>query len=158
MPSRDFILYRKPEMPESRRVSVLRWSTLGFAFAIIVVGVVTSYYVTYHPNTQIIPLVLGILGFTFGSLLGIFLVGIFFTTRGNDFGNVLAMTTGFVAVVFFSNASLQSAVGISEPLVLAFPWRIACGAVTTILVAVCFPTPKNKLPMALPTIDREPSG
>ena len=75
--ARDFILYRTPDMLESRRIKILRWSTLGFAFAIIVVGVVTSYYVTYHPKTQIIPLVLGILGFTFGSLLGIFLVGIF---------------------------------------------------------------------------------
>ncbi len=117
----------------------------GLAFAIIVVGVVTSYYVTYHPKTQIIPLVLGILGFTFGSLLGIFLVGIFFPKRGNDLGNVIAMTSGFLGVVFFSNAAIQGAVGIDNPLVLAFPWRIAFGALITILVAVCFKTPKERV-------------
>jgi SSS family solute:Na+ symporter len=132
-------------MPESRRVRILRWSTLGFAFAIIVVGVVTYYYVTYHPRTQIIPLVLGILGFTFGSLLGIFLVGIFFPRRGNDLGNVIAMISGFVAVVFFSNAALQGKLGIDNPLVLAFPWRIACGALVTMLVAVCFKTPRDRV-------------
>lgn len=142
--SRDFILCKASfdDLPESSRVAVLRWSTLGFAVAIILVGVVTAYYVTYHPQTQIIPLVLGILGFTFGSLLGIFLVGIFFPTRGNDFGNVLAMSLGFVGVIFLSNASLQTAAGIGHPLVLAFPWRIAFGTLITILVAVFFRTAK----------------
>jgi SSS family transporter len=143
--ARDFILYRTPDMEESRRIKILRWSTFGFAIAIIFVGVVTSYYVTYHPKTQIIPLVLGILGFTFGSLLGIFLVGIFFKTRGNDLGNVIAMVSGFVAVVFCSNAAIQTSVGIAEPLVLAFPWRIACGALVTILVSLCFKTPGHRV-------------
>lgn len=144
--TRDFLLRDAPEdMPESRRVATLRWSTLGFAVAIVLVGVVTSYYVTYHPKTQIIPLVLGILGFTFGSLLGIFLVGIFSKRRGNDFGNLLAMTLGFVVVVFFSNAALQQFLGVETPFILAFPWRIACGALVTVLVAVCFATPRDRV-------------
>ncbi len=144
--ARDFLLRKAAaDLPESRRVAMLRWSTFGFALAIIAVGVVTSYYVTYHPETQIIPLVLGILGFTFGSLLGIFLVGVLSKRRGNDFGNVLAMILGFIAVVFSSNAALQTSVGISEPLVLAFPWRIACGALVTILVALCFSTPRHRV-------------
>jgi SSS family solute:Na+ symporter len=148
--SRDFILCRQAaDVLESQRVSVLRWSTLAFAVAIIIVGVVTAYYVTYHPQTQIIPLVLGILGFTFGSLLGIFLVGIFFPTRGNDLGNVIAMSLGFVSVIFLSNAALQNAAGIGNPLVLAFPWRITFGTLITMLVAVCFATPKAKSSTAI---------
>lgn len=144
--ARDFLFERgEGSLTESQRVTILRRCTLAFAVAIIFVGVVTSYYVTYHPKTQIIPLVLGILGFTFGSLLGIFLVGIFFKSRGNDFGNVLAMCLGFVAVVFMSNAGLQKLAGIDNPLVLAFPWRIAFGALVTVLVAVCFPTPRDRI-------------
>jgi cell division protein FtsW (lipid II flippase) len=74
------------------------------------VGVATAAYMAYDPKTEIIPLVLGILGFTFGSLLAVFLLAVFTKTRGNDFGNVLAMICGFVAVVFFSNARLQELV------------------------------------------------
>jgi len=143
--ARDFILHDRPDMPESRRIRTLRRCTLVFAVAIIFVGVVTSYYVTFHPKTQIIPLVLGILGFTFGSLLGVFLVGIFFKKRGNDVGNVIAMSFGCVVVVFFSNRALQLSLGVEVPFILAFPWRIAYGAIVTILVAICFKTPQERV-------------
>lgn len=147
--TRDFLLDQAPEdLPESRRVRLLRISTFAFAVAIILVGVVTAYYITYHPGTEIIPLVLGILGFTFGSLLGVFLVGIFTKTRGNDFGNILAMCIGFALVTFLSNGKLQSAVGISDPLVLAFPWRVVFGAVSTILIALLFSTPADRIQTA----------
>ena len=96
--ARDFILPRLEEpgaVPdERRRVRVLRWSTVLFAVLIILVGVATAWYMAHNPGARIIPLVLGILGFTFGSLLGLFLVGLFTRTRGNDFGNVLADLRG----------------------------------------------------------------
>ncbi len=112
---------------------------LPIVSSFILIGILLLAFYQHHPKTQIIPLVLGILGFTFGSLLGIFLVAIFFPRRGTDRGNVIAMSLGFVAVVFFSSKSLQFTAGIDDPLVLAFPWRIACGALVTILVAICFP-------------------
>jgi FtsH-binding integral membrane protein len=107
----------------------------------------------HNPTAGIIPLVLGILGFTFGSLLGIFLVAVLTKGRGSDFGNVLAMLCGFVAVVFFSNGDLQKLVGfttagpdgqILPALVLAFPWRITLGTFTTMAVALCFSTPATR--------------
>jgi len=103
----------------------------------------------HNPSAAIIPLVLGILGFTFGSLLGIFLVAVGTRTRGSDVGNVFAMIAGFVAVVFFSNGDLQTLVGftthdaaggMAPALVLAFPWRITLGTFVTIGVALCFRT------------------
>jgi len=38
---------------------------------------ITSYLVIVHPNVRIIPIALGIFGYTIGSLLGVFLCGIF---------------------------------------------------------------------------------
>ena len=152
--ARDFVLpWQEARGPvsEAGRVRVLRWSTVLFAGFIILVGLGTSYYMAHHPKAAIIPLVLGILGFTFGSLLGIFLVGVLTQSRGSDFGNVLAMVCGFAAVVFFSYGPLQMLLGFTttgpdgQPaplLVLAFPWRITLGTFVTVGTALCFRTSK----------------
>jgi solute:Na+ symporter, SSS family len=150
--ARDFVLpWKEARGPvtEAGRVRVLVWSTVLFAGLIILVGLGTAYYMAHNPTAAIIPLVLGILGFTFGSLLGIFLVAVGTRTRGSDVGNVFAMIAGFVAVVFFSNGDLQTLVGFTThaadgattpALVLAFPWRITLGTFVTIGVALCFRT------------------
>ncbi len=143
--ARDFILPKmKPDSSDAAKMSVLRWSTLMFAILIIGVGVTTAWYVTWHPETRIIPLVLGVLGYTFGSILGIFLVAMFTKTRGNDFGNVLAMVCGFIAVVCFSVKEVQMALGIAKPFIIAFPWRITLGTLTTVAVSLCFTTTENR--------------
>lgn len=140
--ARDFVLPRMgADAPDAAKMRVLRWSTAGFALAIIAVGVVTAWYVTWHPATRIIPLVLGILGYTFGSILGIFLVAMFTRNRGNDTGNLLAMAAGFIAVLSFSVNEIQQSLGIAKPFIIAFPWRITLGTLVTVLVAMCFTTP-----------------
>jgi SSS family transporter len=141
--SRDFILPRLPaDAPDSRRVAVLRGSTVLFAVLIIVVGVWTAWFMAHNPKVEILPLVLGILGFTFGSLLGVFLLAVFTRTRGSDAGNVTAMLGGIAAVLFLSNVlGVQNALGIDTPFVLSFPWRITLGTFVTIAIAVLFRTP-----------------
>ena len=139
--ARDFILPRMGEnADDAAKMRVLRWSTLFFATAIIAVGIVTAWYVTWHPETRIIPLVLGVLGYTFGSILGIFLVALFTKTRGNDTGNLLAMVAGFLAVLCFSVKEVQTVLGVVEPFIIAFPWRITLGTLVTVSVALCFRT------------------
>lgn len=143
--AQDFVLPRmSADLPERKKVSVLRWSTALFAFFIVIVGVVTAWFMAHNPKAEIIPLVLGILGFTFGSLLGIFLVAVLTKTRGNDFGNVLGMVCGFLAVLFLSFAPFQRAAGINEPFILAFPWRVTLGTFVTVAIALCFSTPPEK--------------
>jgi SSS family transporter len=150
--ARDFALPRLERggylVDEWQRVRVLRQSTVLFACLIVVVGVGTAYYMALHPDAAIIPLVLGILGFTFGSLLGIFLLGIFTKSRGNDAGNVIAMLAAVFTVLFFSNADIQRALGIGTPFVLAFPWRITLGTLVTVVVAICFRTPATRIESA----------
>jgi len=145
--SRDFILPRLPaDAPESRQLAVLRWSTVGFAGVIIGVGVWTAWFMAHNPKVEILPLVLGILGFTFGSLLAVFLLAVLTKTRGADGGNVIGMVCGILAVLFLSNVlGAQQALGIQEPFVLSFPWRITLGTLVTLAVAVLFPTPRAKV-------------
>lgn len=115
--SRDFILPRLPaDTPESARVNVLRRSTVLFAGLIIAVGIWTAWFMAHNPQFEILPLVLGILGFTFGSLLGVFLVAVLAPSRGSDTGNIIAMSCGMLAVVFLSDVlGVQKAVGFDRP-------------------------------------------
>lgn len=151
--SRDFVIpwMGGASVPETRRVWILRCCTVFFAAAIIIVGVITAWFVAHHPEVRIIPLVLGILGYTFGSLLGIFLVGIFTKTRGNDLGNIIAMILGFLAVAYMSGVDLMlldTFLPLEQPrpareLILAFPWRITFGCFVTVFFALLFTTSKQ---------------
>jgi solute:Na+ symporter, SSS family len=147
--SRDFALPRLERkgvlVDEWQRVRVLRQSTIYAAVFIVAVGVGTAYYIALNPKTPIIPLVLGILGFTFGSLLGVFLLGIFTKRRGNDFGNVIAMVAAVVIVLFLSSDFLQRMIGIGNPFVIAFPWRITLGTFVTFFVGLCFTTDPERV-------------
>jgi hypothetical protein len=68
--------------------------------------------------------------------------------RGNDTGNLIAMVAGFLAVAVLSGlpSDLLKLVGL-PPLprpdwlpLIAFPWRITFGTITTFLVAFFIPT------------------
>ncbi len=149
----DFVFRKHVAMPEARKMWVLRSTTGVFSLLIILVGVATAALVTSNPDIRIIPLVLGIMGYTFGSLLGIFLVGLFTKTRGNDYGNLLGMVAGFLVVLFFSVSEIQTFLGLTREvggkqeawLILAFPWRITLGTLVTVAVSLCFPTPPQTI-------------
>ena len=70
----------------------------GSSVLMIIVASTTAYLVIVHPNVRIIPIVLGIFGYTYGSLLGVFFAGMLTKTRGNDRGNIIAMIIGFLVV------------------------------------------------------------
>ena len=78
----------------------------------------------------------------------------FTNTRGNDFGNGIAMLAGFIVVGYLSGldkglmASLGMQGGIPRPdwmVEIEFPWRILFGTVVTFAIAMGFKTPENKL-------------
>jgi solute:Na+ symporter, SSS family len=149
--SRDFWLPRLERagilVDEWQRVRVLRQSTMVFAGFIILVGVATAWFMATNPQERIIPLVLGILGFTFGSLLALFLVALTTRTRGNDLGNTLGVIAGIIAVVLASGAHVRYLHGAdAKPaFLLAFPWRITLGTLVTYAIAVCFRTPDERV-------------
>ncbi len=147
--TRDFYLgiFRQNASQREQMVAA-RWSTAGFAVLLAGVGVGTAWVKLTHPEVRIIPIVLGSFGYTYGSLLGVFLVGMTTRTRGSCRGNMLAMIAGFVAVAILSNlpndlAKLFGTRLYEQPEwlpIVEFPWRIAFGTVVTFLVAICFRT------------------
>jgi Na+/proline symporter len=134
---------------QSEQMVAARWSTAFFAALLAAIGVGTAWVKLTHPEIRIIPIVLGSFGYTYGSLLGVFLVGMITKTRGNCRGNLLAMLAGFVVVGILSNLPNDAARLFGGQLytppawlpIIEFPWRIAFGTVVTFAVAVCFRTP-----------------
>src|SRR5213592_295579 len=90
--------YINPRSTAEQSLRAVRWATVWFSIVMIIVASTTSYLIIVHPNVRIIPIVLGIFGYTYGSLLGVFLCGMFTKRRGNDLGNIIAMIIGFIVV------------------------------------------------------------
>jgi SSS family solute:Na+ symporter len=149
-------------------VRAVRWSTVIFALLLAAVGTITAAVVVYSPHARIIPVVLGVFGYTYGSLLGVFLLGLTTKNRGTDFGNLIAMIAGFIGVAILSglpwdlfNAVRGQSYNISSLVIqlahagvlefkdgyvqapawlvqIEFPWRVMFGTIITYAVAACF--------------------
>lgn len=146
--SRDFHFrwFKTPD-DDAARVRVIKWSTLWFTLILIGVGLATAFIKAHNPGLSIIGIILGSFGYTYGSLLGIFMVALFTRSRGSEFGNPIAMLAGFVAVAFLSNLpnDLWKMIAgghlYTNPdwfPVIEFPWRIMAGTLVTVAVALCF--------------------
>lgn len=151
---RDFHFrwFRTPE-DETRRVRIIKIATVGFTLVLIFVGLATAFVKAHNPSLSIIGIILGSFGYTYGSLLGVFMVALFTKTRGSETGNIAAMAAGFIAVAILSNlpndfARMFLSGNLYEPPswmpVIAFPWRILAGTLVTVAIALCFRTPTDK--------------
>src|SRR2546425_3556473 len=138
--------YINPEATDEQSLRAVRWATVWFSVLMIIVASATSFFVIVLPNVRIIPIVLGIYGYTYGSVLGIFLAGMLTKSRGNDRGNFIAMITGFIVVTILSGLpnSIARMFGIklyNQPSwlpVMEFPWWICFGSIVTFCVAILF--------------------
>jgi len=142
---------------EKQSLRAVRIATVGFSILMIVVASSTSYLVVIHPNVRIIPIVLGIYGYTYGPVLGVFLCGMFTRRQGNNIGNIIAMVTGFLAVVLVSdlpNGIARIIGGQNHSFyklpdwfpVAEFPWWIFFGTIVTFFVAILFRTEREHSP------------
>lgn len=103
--TRDWYLgWWNPSAGEKEQLAIARWSTVGFAIVLAAVGIGTAALKLANPDLRIIPIVLGSFGYTYGSLLGVFLLGMLTKTRGSCRGNLIAMASGFLAVGILSGA------------------------------------------------------
>src|SRR5881296_1175217 len=140
--------YINPRSTSEQSLRAVRWATVWFSVLMIVVASITSYLVIVYPNVRIIPIVLGIYGYTYGSVLGIFLAGMLTKSRGNNFGNIIAMIIGFIVVAILSGLpnSIANIFGTKlyeQPNwlpVMEFPWWICFGTIITFCLAILFRT------------------
>lgn len=152
-----YVPYIRPGATPQQIVSAARKSTVVFSVLLVLIGSATAYAAIVL-KSGIIPIVLGIFGYTYGSLLGVFLVGMLTRGRGSNVGNALAMIVGFFVVAILSGLhhDLAVLIGFAHPLpkgqhpapewlpVVEFPWRIFFGTLATAGVALCFRTPEEQ--------------
>ena len=147
---------------ERQSLRAVRGATVVFAVLLVTVSAVTSYLVIKNPGLRIIPIILGIFGYTYGSLLGVFFAGMLTKNRGSDAGNLVAMLAGFLTVAVVSGLSNQVAQMFGGRVypqpgwlpVMEWPWWVMSSSLMTFLVAICFRTPAGRVPPAeAPTLD-----
>jgi Na+/proline symporter len=153
--SRDFHFrwFKTPD-DDHTRVRIIKRSTVGFALILIFVGLATAFVKAHNPSLSIIGIILGSFGYTYGSLLGIFMVALFTKNRGSEMGNLIAMAVGIIFVAYLSNLpnDFWKMIG-GGPLyknpewlpIIEFPWRIMAGTIATVAVALCFKSKRENL-------------
>jgi SSS family transporter len=140
----DFYLpYVNPGADDRASVRAARIATLVFGLLMVAVGTLAAYSVLKDPHLTIIPIAIGILGYTYGSLLGVFLLGMLSTRRGNDRTNVAAMLGGILAVFFLGKVHLPGIIDFGRWMPswwpeIAWPWYVLIGCITTLLLAFPF--------------------
>jgi solute:Na+ symporter, SSS family len=164
--TKDFFLPYFPHRNSQRTpIWAARLATVVFAGLIIVVAMATAIAVFIDPKLTIIAIVFQIAGYTYGALLGVFLVGMLTKTRGSDRSNIFAMLLAIVAVLviarvklpWFDIVSLFSQGRLrwidwnlggwlppSWPSI-AGPWWVFIGCVVCFLVSISFKTPKSQI-------------
>jgi Na+/proline symporter len=115
-----------------------------------------AYLVLKDPKLTIIPIALGIFGYTYGALLGVFLVGMLTRTRGADKTNILGMLLGVVAVLVLCKIELPlfgATIKFGGFMPdwwpkIAFSWYVFIGCVVTFAFCVLFRTPGSQIAAA----------
>jgi Na+/proline symporter len=163
--------YLRPAATDSQSVSAARWATSIFGALMVVVATAAAYTVM-HTNVTIIPLALGILGYSYGSLLGVFLLGVLTRTRGSDRMNLLAMALGILAVLVLCKIEIplwetvQGNEVVKEKLrfgvllpawwpAIAWPYYVFIGSATTFSLGILFRT-QSKIAVTLAADPRRP--
>jgi SSS family solute:Na+ symporter len=140
-------------------VNAARLFTGLFSLLMILVAVAAAYANVKNPKLTIIPIALGIPGFLLGPMLGVFLLGMLTKTRGSDWGNMIAVTAGLIAVVVLSGTHVDIAnkfAPAGHRYVLPswmprveFTWYQLIGGSATLLAGLLFRTPKHVIENAV---------
>ena len=160
--TKDFFLpYLAGRNSGRTAIYAARAATIGFGAAMVVVATLAAYAVLRDSKLTIIPLALQSFGYAYGSLLAVFLLGMWTKRRGRDGTNVVAMICGIASVLVFCRVKLP-AINLGDLLfqgrlepqdwafgmwvpdwwpVIAFPWWVFVGSIVCFAISFLFPTP-----------------
>ena len=172
--TKDFYFpYIRPGATDRQAIRAARIATAIFGILMIVVATVAANAVLQDAKLTIIPIAIGILGYTYGALLAVFLVGMLTRTRGADGVNVVAMIVGIMSVLILCKVSIPAfdlSSLFSGRLVpgvwdfgwfmpvwwpkISWPWFVFVGCTVTTTISVAFRTPTSQIAAAEAHIGR----
>jgi len=113
----DFYLQRNPQTDEARKLRLSRVSTMIWAMVLFGLAILSL-----HKVSRVIEVGLSIASVAYGSLLGVFLLGVL-TRRANERGAIVGMVVGFAGSLFiWLNTSVP------------WTWYVALGSAVTFFV------------------------
>lgn len=152
---RDFYQpYINPASSDAGAVRAARIATAVFGFLMIAVATAVAY-AALETNITIIPLAIGILGYGYGSILGVFLLGVLTERRGHDIANIVGMFLGIAAVLILAKIQIPY---YTDPIskevhkisfggfmpdwwpAISWPYFVLIGCVVTFGFSVLFPS------------------
>ncbi|MEP7015593.1 MAG: sodium:solute symporter [Verrucomicrobiota bacterium] len=166
--TKDFYLpYIRPGATDRQSIRAARISTAVFGVLMIIVATMAANAVLHDAKLTIIPIAIGILGYTYGALVGIFLLGMLTRSRGADGPNVIGMTVGIMSVLVLCKVSMPAfdiLALIRGKLVsaewnfgwfmpewwpkISWPWFVFVGCVITLAITFPFRTPASQIAAA----------
>jgi SSS family solute:Na+ symporter len=120
-----YVPWRKTPASEEHLFSLTRWLTVFFGLVQIGVGIAAGVLFT-DPNDTVVKNVLTIAGFSFGVLLGVFVLGLWVRRAGQ----ISALSGGAVGLMVLLAIKF---VGPRLGITIAFPWLALIGSTTTFI-------------------------
>lgn len=166
--TKDFYLpYINRNATDRQAIRAARIATTVFGILMIIVAAVAANAVLKNAKLTIIPIAIGILGYTYGALLGVFMLGMLTKRRGADGPNVVAMVAGIASVLILCRVTIpgfdvfalftgkvvpvQWVFGYFMPEwwpKISWPWFVLVGCTVTLAISVLFRTPKSQIAAA----------
>ena len=166
--TKDFYLpYINRNANDRQAIRAARIATAVFGALMIIVAALAANAVLHDSKLTIIPIAIGILGYTYGALLAVFLLGMLTRSRGADGPNVVAMIAGVTSVLILCKVSIPAfdVFALFSGKVIAvhwvfgyfmpdwwpnisWPWFVFVGCVVTLTISVLFRTPQSQMDAA----------
>jgi len=166
--TKDFYFpYFNPNATDRQAIRAARVATAVFGVLMILVATMAANAVLQDAKLTIIPIAIGILGYTYGALLAVFLLGMLTRTRGRDSVNVIAMVLGIASVLVLCKVALPAFdigalfhgrfqhadwnFGWFMPEwwpKISWPWFVFVGCLVTLAISVLFRTPSTQIAAA----------
>ena len=166
--TKDFYLpYINRQASDRQAIRAARIATAIFGVLMVIVATLAANAVLQNSKLTIIPIAIGIFGYTYGALLAVFLLGMLTRSRGRDGANVIAMIVGIISVLILCKISLPAFdlgalfhgefrhanwnFGWFMPAwwpAISWPWFVFVGCVVTLAISVLFRTPVSQIAIA----------